>query len=281
MTGMECSRFHDLAPELALGLLDGAERAEVLAHLERCARCHADVASLTELGEQLLLLAPEVPPPAGFETRVLAQLGELEQVEHQRWTTPPGDVSADAAGSTAMASATATTETVTPPARRRRGLRRRFHRPLLAAAAALVVLVGAAAVLVAGVGDDGGDGGGGEVAATTSVPEPEPEVVASAPMMSVRGTPIGTVELLATSPMTVRLDMAGWMDAIEQWPDPPQGPWTMEIFDATGRHESYDLPLRTEDATPAVTLDDDGMGPVHHVSVVDGTGRIWCTGRFA
>jgi anti-sigma-K factor RskA len=74
MSGMECNRLHDLAPELALGLLDGAERAEALAHLERCVRCHADVASLTELGEQVLLLAPSVPPPAGFESRVLERV---------------------------------------------------------------------------------------------------------------------------------------------------------------------------------------------------------------
>jgi hypothetical protein len=266
MTGMECSRLYDLAPELALGLLDGAERAEALAHLERCAKCHADVASLTELGEQLLLLAPEGSPPAGFESRV------LQQLEQQRPTAEPPDEAAPAALRSA-------TTTIAPPAPGRRRRRYRFHRTLLAAAAALVVLVGSAVVLVAGAGDGDGGRGGESAATTTAAPEPEPEVMASAPMMSGRGTPIGTIELLDTTPTTVRLDMAGWMDAIEQWPDPPEGPWTIDVFDATGRHESYDLPLPTDDATPDVTLDAD-LGPVHHVSVLDGTGRIWCTGRF-
>jgi len=271
MTGMECSRLYDLAPELALGLLDGAERAEALAHLERCAKCHADVASLTELGEQLLLLAPEGSPPAGFETRV------LQQLEQQRPTAEPPDEAAPAALRSTTTTATATTA---PPAPGRRRRRYRFPRTLLAAAAALVVLVGSAVVLVAGAGDDDGDDGRGDQAAATTTAAPEPEVMASAPMMSGRGTPIGTIELLDTTPTTVRLDMAGWMDAVEQWPDPPEGPWTIDVFDATGRHESYGLPLPTDDATPAVTLDAD-LGPVHHVSVLDGTGRIWCTGRFA
>jgi hypothetical protein len=222
---------------------------------------------------QLLLLAPGVPPPAGFESRVLEQ---LEQ--HRPMAEPPGEAATAGLRTTGVATATGTA-TGAPVARGRRRRRYRFRRPLLAAAAALVVLVGTAVVLVAGDDDDDGRI---EATATTAAPEPEPAVVASAQMMNMRGMPIGTVELLDTSPTTVRLDMAGWMEAIEKWPDPPQGPWTMEIFDAAGRHESYGLPLPAEDATPDVTLDEgDELGPVHHVSVLDGTGRIWCTGSFA
>lgn len=69
-----CGVLDDVIAELALGLLDGAERAAALAHIERCGDCQAEVASLTAVGEQLLLLAPEVPPPAGFESRVLGRI---------------------------------------------------------------------------------------------------------------------------------------------------------------------------------------------------------------
>lgn len=74
MTAQGCSWLREVAAELALGLLTGDERAEALAHLERCGDCQAEVAALTAVGEQLLLLAPEVPPPPGFESRVLARL---------------------------------------------------------------------------------------------------------------------------------------------------------------------------------------------------------------
>jgi hypothetical protein len=66
--------MEEYAEEFALGLLDGAERAAVVAHLEGCRPCGAQVALLAEAGEQLLLLAPEVEPPVGFEQRVLAQV---------------------------------------------------------------------------------------------------------------------------------------------------------------------------------------------------------------
>lgn len=270
MTGMECSRLHDLAPELALGVLDGAERAEALAHLERCAKCHADVASLTELGEQLLLLAPEVPPPAGFETRV------LDQVERLRWTAlPPDDVAAGSASSAAVRPGKRTAWS----ARVGRVGRVGFRRALVAAAAVAVLGVGSAVVLVAR--SDDGAGRDGPIATPDDRAEPEPVVVASAPMINPqRGMTIGTVDLLDTTPTTVRVDLAEWMEDIAGWSDPPEGPWTLEVFDAAGHHETYDLPLPADDPMPDVTLGAD-LGPVHHVSVLDGTGRTWCTGLFA
>src|SRR5689334_11612796 len=71
---MTCDDTRALAPELALGIADGAERAEVLAHLADCAECRRAVAELTEVTDELLLIAPEHEPPVGFESRVLAQL---------------------------------------------------------------------------------------------------------------------------------------------------------------------------------------------------------------
>jgi anti-sigma factor RsiW len=76
---LRCETCRDLAPELALGLLGGDERAAVLAHLQDCERCRDEVAALTGLHERMRLLVPPVEPPAGFETRVLARLAGAGQ----------------------------------------------------------------------------------------------------------------------------------------------------------------------------------------------------------
>ncbi|HEX3513509.1 MAG TPA: hypothetical protein VHT26_05865 [Trebonia sp.] len=60
--------------ELALGVLTGRERAEALAHLERCAACQENVRQLTMKAEQLLELLPAKEPPPGFESRVTERL---------------------------------------------------------------------------------------------------------------------------------------------------------------------------------------------------------------
>jgi hypothetical protein len=59
--------------ELALDLLDGRERADVLAHVGGCARCREDLAAHRALADRLATLAPAADPPAGFEAAVLAR----------------------------------------------------------------------------------------------------------------------------------------------------------------------------------------------------------------
>jgi putative zinc finger protein len=71
---MSCEQTRGLAAELALGIADGAERAQVLDHLAGCAECRRAVAELSEVTDELLLDAPEHEPPVGFESRVLARL---------------------------------------------------------------------------------------------------------------------------------------------------------------------------------------------------------------
>ena len=68
----------DLA-ELALGILPGRERADVLAHLESCDRCAAELESLSAAADALLMLAPEVEPPLGFESRLSLRLGDFNR----------------------------------------------------------------------------------------------------------------------------------------------------------------------------------------------------------
>jgi hypothetical protein len=75
MRRMDCAQLADAAPELALGILPGDERAAALAHLDECPSCQQQVSSLAGLTDQLLLLTPAAEPPAGFEQRVLASLG--------------------------------------------------------------------------------------------------------------------------------------------------------------------------------------------------------------
>lgn len=69
-----CDETRAIAAELALGIADGEERGRALQHMAECAACRAEVEKLSELADELLLLAPEREPPVGFESRVLGEL---------------------------------------------------------------------------------------------------------------------------------------------------------------------------------------------------------------
>jgi len=107
-----CEEHSQLLPELALGCLDGRERAMALGHIRNCARCRRELSGYQALAADLLDLAPAVPPPAGFEVRALAAMKALTPAQPR-----PGPARA---GTT-----------------RRRGR-------LLAAAAAMIVVIAAA-----------------------------------------------------------------------------------------------------------------------------------------
>jgi hypothetical protein len=72
---MRCDEVRDLAPEIALGIADGEERAEALRHLSACADCRRAVERLTDVADELLEMAPVQEPPAGFESRVVEAMG--------------------------------------------------------------------------------------------------------------------------------------------------------------------------------------------------------------
>jgi hypothetical protein len=69
-----CAEVRELAPELALGIVGGPERAEALPHASECGPCRSLVGELAEAADALPLLAAEAEPPPGFEERVLAAL---------------------------------------------------------------------------------------------------------------------------------------------------------------------------------------------------------------
>jgi hypothetical protein len=92
---MSCDEVRDLAPEIALGTIEGEERAEALRHLATCAECRRAVDELSEVADELLLLAPVQEPPSGFESRVLGALGMQRRPRRRRlrrallWLAPP------------------------------------------------------------------------------------------------------------------------------------------------------------------------------------------------
>jgi hypothetical protein len=67
--------WQDDLSALAVGALDGRERARVLAHLKGCPGCSAELESLSDAVDALVEVAPEVAPPAGFTERTVAAMG--------------------------------------------------------------------------------------------------------------------------------------------------------------------------------------------------------------
>jgi hypothetical protein len=69
-----CEETRALAAELALGIVEGEERGRALQHLAECPECRMKVEELSEVADELLLLAPHREPPVGFESRVLGEV---------------------------------------------------------------------------------------------------------------------------------------------------------------------------------------------------------------
>jgi Putative zinc-finger len=69
-----CDELRELAPELALGVVEGEERGRALEHLAECPDCRRRVEELAEVADQLLLLAPHREAPVGFESEVLRRV---------------------------------------------------------------------------------------------------------------------------------------------------------------------------------------------------------------
>src|SRR5215207_4803150 len=100
-TEWSCEEVCALAPELALGIVAGDERARALEHLADCPPCRARLEELSSVADELLMLAPAQEPPAGFESRVLGRLEPPPR--RRRWRVL---VPAFAAGAAALAAAT-------------------------------------------------------------------------------------------------------------------------------------------------------------------------------
>jgi hypothetical protein len=82
---MSCLEVEALAPDLALGLVSGDERADALTHIDTCRACRDLVDELSRAADAIVLLAPSVEPRADFEQRVMNALdGPLRQQPRRR-----------------------------------------------------------------------------------------------------------------------------------------------------------------------------------------------------
>ena len=79
-----CEQVRELAPELALGIVEGEERGIALEHLADCPDCRRRVEELAEVADELLLLAPHAEVPVGFESRVLGRVLPEPQPRRRR-----------------------------------------------------------------------------------------------------------------------------------------------------------------------------------------------------
>lgn len=76
-----CGEVADALAEVATGAASGPDRARVLAHLSDCPDCRHELDELTRVADEVLLVAPEHDPPAGFEGAVLARIAALSAQE--------------------------------------------------------------------------------------------------------------------------------------------------------------------------------------------------------
>jgi hypothetical protein len=100
MSAFACAEVRELAPEIAVNIVGGPERAEALDHMSECGPCRAYVAELAEAADALTLLAAEAEPPPGFERRVLAAIGSGRRRSWRRLAL----VAASVAAATAIVS---------------------------------------------------------------------------------------------------------------------------------------------------------------------------------
>jgi hypothetical protein len=87
-----CDDFQALGAELALGILDRRERAEVLTHAATCPACQAEMMRLGLVAAWIFSLSLCAEPPVGFEIRVLSSLAqerasdERDVLSWRRWS---------------------------------------------------------------------------------------------------------------------------------------------------------------------------------------------------
>jgi len=97
----DCEHLRELAPEVALGIADGEDRAWALQHLSDCPECRARVERLAAVADELTMLAPSIEPPAGFEGRVVdtvrAPATAATRSRRRRWALPVAGALAAAA----------------------------------------------------------------------------------------------------------------------------------------------------------------------------------------
>ena len=85
MTALGCADVREKAPELALDVLSGPDRAAALEHVSECAACRSLLAEFTEAVDVVPFLVAEAEPPAGFRDRVVQQMTAPSRRARRRW----------------------------------------------------------------------------------------------------------------------------------------------------------------------------------------------------
>lgn len=235
-----CDEVREIAPDIALGLLTGEERADALAHLEQCEACRAEVATLAVAADEVLLAGPRATPPAGFAERTLARLAN-ERAAGDGLPPASGPPAGRAAGR----------------GRRARTPRRRLVAVALAAAAAVVVAVGLTAVL------GGGGSPGGEVAV--------------ADLRTGTGVVVGEATAEGDASSLVTVDVPAWDELVERWGDAPGSGYWLVVEQDDGTRTMHALADDVQDWSMRVDAEVDDIATV---AMLDGEGRVWCSGAF-
>lgn len=87
---MKCDEFQEQVDDLALGQLEEPRRSELLLHASGCQSCQALLSGLGAVADRLLLAAPQIEPPAGFESRALARMGSPASPQRAWWVSAIG-----------------------------------------------------------------------------------------------------------------------------------------------------------------------------------------------
>jgi len=92
----------ELAPELALGIAAGEQRARALAHLATCAECRTLVDELSRTADSMLLLGPQKEPPIGFESQAISRVRGMRPRQRLRIAAVVASIVLVAIGVTAV-----------------------------------------------------------------------------------------------------------------------------------------------------------------------------------
>lgn len=80
-----CAEHQEALSELALGVLTGRHRTQVLAHVESCPYCAEELEQLSRAADAVVQVAPEAEPPLGFEVRLFERMGVADVRRRHRF----------------------------------------------------------------------------------------------------------------------------------------------------------------------------------------------------
>ncbi|TDD64463.1 hypothetical protein E1262_28270 [Jiangella aurantiaca] len=213
-----CGEVADALAEVATGAASGPDRARVLAHLADCPDCRRELDELTRVADEVLLVAPEHDPPAGFEGAVLARIAALSAQGPSSGAAappPPPDP-----GALPLPPAEGGPDAVVTPLRSRR-----WRRALPYAAAAVIAGLGGAGVVWQATSDDRDLAAGYRETLDVA----NGRYFHAAPIVDDGGEQVGHVFLYQGEPS-----------------------WVFTVLDDTVEQGTYDVSVVTEDGTETV-----------------------------